>query len=74
MLENREKTGSTCNYTAIGSNKLNKKLRTTVVSIGVVILASATCSMFCKLVAVVIFMQMCAKEHFFTARYYTETH
>ena len=66
MLENWEKNGSPCDYTAIGSNKLNKKLRSTVVRTCVVILASTTCSMFCKLAAVVILLQKCAKEHFFT--------
>ena len=41
MLEDWGKTGSACNYTAIGSKKLNKKLREIVIRTG----------MFCKLVA-----------------------
>ena len=52
MLEDWIKTGNTCNKTAIGSKKLNKKLRTIIVRTCVVIQASTTCSMSCKLVEI----------------------
>ena len=52
MLEDWGETGSACNKTAIGCKKLNKKLRTIIVRTCVVIQASTTCSMFCKLVEI----------------------
>ena len=62
MLEDWGKTGRSCNKTAIGCKKLNKKPRTIIVRICVVIQASTTCSMFGKLVEIT---AMCATDSTF---------